>query len=324
MKRVRLFAVAAVILLLCGCSDYNELNMQELVKSAGVDFEDGEVSVCIVCDGQEKNERMIKTASGESFFEAVRQMSGRTDKKLYWGHIETLVLGEGALSETLSETLDALLRAQDVYLDIVPIAVKGATAEEILSLKDTSALEAFANEENSRRFRSYPLWELLRAKEAFGVYIIPTVEKTEEEIIMSGGAVLSDKGLLGYLSGEELLFQSLLAHKGAGGYLPTIKAGEEALISFEVLANEIKTKKADSGFLISQKITLSPAEVKGSVDEEQMKVAAEKYLSRGYEKLISRAKQNGFGNIFMLFDAGEDFEIEVMVDVRISNVFGGK
>ena len=52
------FFVLFILLLslLAGCADYNELNMQELVRYAGVDFSDGKVSVSIVSEGGEKKE----------------------------------------------------------------------------------------------------------------------------------------------------------------------------------------------------------------------------------------------------------------------------
>ncbi len=320
-KAVSIIAVVFVFLF-SGCSDYNELNMQELVKSAGVDLSDGAVRVSIVCNGEEEK-REIKEASGKSFFEAVRQMSGKEGKKLYWGHVESLIFGEEALSKTFSQTLDALLRARDVYLDVIPVAVRGK-AVDALSPENMAVFESFSNEENSRRFKAYPLWELLRARELFGVCIIPTVQKTENGLAMEGGAVLSEKGVSGYLSGEEMLLCSLLTDKGAGGYLPTIDAGEELAVSFEILANDIKVKKQSDNFIILQKLTLSPAEVRGEISSENMKKAAEKYLSNGYDRLISRAKREKLGNILMLSGAKEKTQVQTSTQVTISNVLGGK
>ncbi len=313
--------------LLTSCRDYNELNMQDIVRCAGVDFSDGEVSVCVVCDGGKEEAPKIVKSSGKSFFEAVREMSGRSDKKLYWGHMETIVFGEVALSNSFEDTLDAILRARDVYPDVIPVAVRGDTAESALtavnSEKASNIFEAFANAENSRRFEAVPLWELLRYRELFGVCVIPTAVKRGDEYIMSGGAVLSEKGFLGYLSEEQSLLRSLLTDKSAGGYLPVIEVGEDRALSFEVLANDIEIKREGEKFVLREKLTLSPAEVRGDFDEKEMSTAAREYLMHAYREFIATSKKNSLGNILKINGADEKSDIEVLVDVKISSVMGG-
>ena len=312
-------------LLLCfflsGCADYNELNMQELVRYAGVDFSDGEVSVSVITEGGEKRESYL--SRGESFFEAVREMSGSLDKKLWWGHAESIVFGEAALSGAFEGTVDAILRARDVYLDIVPISAKNMTAAEIVkeSVKgEADVLAVFANEGNSRHFKAIPLWRLLREREMYGVCVIPTVEKRDGGFATSGGAVISEKGFLGYLSENEFLFRSLLTDETAGGYLPVIPLDSSREVSFEILGNNLKVKKAGEKVLIEQEVTLSPAEVRGEASNSEMQEVAQRFLEDGYKKLISDAQKRKLGNIFKL---SEISDIEVEVAVRISNVLGG-
>ena len=316
-----------MLLLLASCRDYNELNMQDLVSHAGVDFLDGEVSVCIVCDGGKEETPKIVESVGKSFFEAVREVSGRSDKKLYWGHMQTVVFGEDALKDSFSGALDAILRARDVYPDVIPVAVRGDTAANALqavNAEDASNIfEAFANAENSRRFEGVPLWKFMRSRELFGVCVIPTTVKRGDEYIMSGGAVISEKGFLGYLSEEENLLRSLLTDKSAGGYLPVVEVGEGRSLSFEVLANDIDIKREGADFLIQEKITLSPAEVRGDFEEGEMRDVAREHLVRAYRDFIVHSKKNGFGNILNIYGAKEDSDVTVSVDVKISGVTGG-
>ncbi len=327
MKKFLLVLSVFPVMFLTGCRDYNELNMQDLVRCAGVDFSGGEVSVCVVCEGGKEETAKIVTSSGKSFFEAVREMSGRSDKKLYWGHMDTIVFGESALLNSFDDTLDAILRARDVYPDVIPVAVRGGTAESALtavnSEKGSNIFEVFANAENSRRFEGVPLWELMRNRELYGVCVIPTAIKSGEEYIMSGGAVLSEKSFLGYLSEEQSLLRSLLTDKSAGGYLPVIEVGEDRALSFEVLSNDIDVKREGEKFIIREKLTLSPAEVRGDFNEEEMSEAAREYLMRAYREFVAASKKNGFGNILNIHGADENSDIEVSVDVKISNVLGG-
>lgn len=327
MKKLLIVLPVLSLVFLAGCRDYNELNMQNLVSHAGVDSAGGEVSVCVVCDGGKDEAPKIVTSSGKSFFEAVRETSGRSDKKLYWGHMETIVFGEAALMSSFSETLDAILRARDVYHDVVPVAVRGDTAANALSAANSedasNIFEAFANAENSRRFEAVSLWELMRVRELFGVCVIPTAIKSGDGYLMSGGAVLSENGFSGYLSEKESLLRSLLTDKSAGGYLPVIEVGKDRALSFEILANDLDVKNNGGKFIIYEKLTLSPAEVRGDFSEKEMSVAAGEYLMHAYREFIATSKKRGFGNILNIHGANENSDIEVSVDVKISNVLGG-
>lgn len=325
MKKLTLSLFLLPIFLLSSCRDYNELNMQDLVSHAGVDFSDGAVSVCVVCDGGKEETAKIVGSSGKSFFEAVREMSGRSDKKLYWGHMQTIVFGEDALSNSFDDTLDAILRARDVYPDVIPVAVRGDSAASALQKANSEAgsniFEAFANAENSRRFEGVPLWKLLRERELFGVCVIPTAVKSGDGYIMSGGAVLSESGFLGYLSEEENLLRSLLTDKSAGGYLPVIEVGDGRALSFEILSNDVDIKREGEMFLIREKITLSPAEVRGEFSEDEMRSAAHEYLTHACNDFISDAKK--FGNVLNIHGADENSDIKVSVEVKITSVMGG-
>lgn len=321
MRKLLFISAAFCLFFFSSCSDYNELNMQALVKFAGVDFDGEEVSVFVMCEG-EKEETPIYSGRGKSFFEAVRNISQSEEKKLYWGHTEAIVFGKEALLFRLDETIDAILRARDVYLDVLPVAAKGLTAESVIKNEadGKTLLGTFVNEANSRRFISKEIWELLRDRDEFGVCIIPTVRKDEDSFVMSGGAVVSEEGVRGYLDGEEMLLLSLLTENRAGGYLPTVSPDEDAFVSFEILSNKTDEKNGK----LSQKITLSPAEVKGDVDDKKMKAAAEAYLRNGYARLISRAKKENLGNIFEFKNGLSQTDSDVSVSVSISNIFGGR
>ena len=325
MKKLFLLALLCTILL-TGCRDYNELNMQDIVSHAGVDYSDGEVSVCVVCEGGKEEKPKVLKSSGKSFFEAVRNFSGSSDKKLYWGHIQTIVFGEEALRFVFDDTLDAILRARDVYHDVIPVAVRGEAESALTATADSSSgniFEIFANSENSRRFEGVPLWELMRERELSHVCVIPTAEKSEDGYIMSGGAVLSESDFLGYLSEEQSLFRSLLTDKSAGGYLPVIEVEKDRAVSFEILANDVRIKREGERIMVNESITLSPAEVRGDFYEKEMREVASEYLTHAYRDFIATSKEKGFGNILNIHGADENSEIEVSVDVKITSVMGG-
>lgn len=316
----KFFPVLLVLFFLCSCSDYNELNMQALVSRVGVDFRDGKCRVTVMYDSAQ--ERKEGKGDGGSFFDAVREMSGKVPQKLYWGHAKTIVFGENSLSNLYSGTLSAALRARDVYMDIVPVVAKGARAEDIMKLSDADLFGVFANEDNSRRFHALPLWKALLEEELFGVYVLPVAEKDGESALLSGGAVMRNGKFKGYLSGDEMLFRSLLTDRSPGGYLPKLVAGDGKSASFEILANELEFLHDRDKTKIVQKITLSPSEVLGDMTEDEMRTVVQEYLSEGYRRLFIRSEREGFGNLFML--KGGDEIPSVSTTVRISNILGGK
>lgn len=325
MKKAFVFCFLLCLFLFSSCSDYNELNMQAIVRYAGVDFSGGETEVSVMCEGAKEDGYAIYSGRGKSFFEAVRNIAQREEKKLYWGHTEALVFGEEAIKNNFDETLDAILRARDVYLDIVPVAAREMRASYVINAEadGKTVLSTFANEANSRRFSEKAIWEILRLRDEFFVCIIPTLQESDGKIIMSGGACISKKTLLGFLDGEEMLLLSLLTEDRPGGYLPTLETEEGAGISFEILSNKTEMKKENDTLSIRQKITLSPAEVSGDVTVGEMKKTASRYLSEGYEKLFSSARKENLGNIFATDGYDEIKRTEAETDVQISNVFGG-
>jgi len=324
----KIFICIAFLLTLCGCFDYNELNMQELVSGAGVDSTDDGVNVVVSCastKSEEESEGALYTAEGNGFFDAVRSVTGISDKKLYWGHAKCIVFGENAVSE-IDGVLDAVLRARDIYLDVTPVIARGASAKEIFKSKPQSGTDAvesitgaFGNESNSRRFRALAVWEIMRLRGEKKPYILPVVTIEEEAPRVEGGAVIKDSKLAGYLSGEQMLLLSLLTDEGDGGYLPTLSLSDKRQVSPEILSNDLKIEHLGDGSIkIKQKCVLSPAEVRGEVSGDEMRSAAKSFLETGYESLISYAEKNGFEDIL-----GEEKISSVECDIRISDILGG-
>ncbi len=329
MRFIRLFSAACLLLTLGGCFDYNELNMQEIVNGVGIDAAEDGVRVNVVCaptGGIDDKEGAKYTAEGGSFFEAVRELGSRADKKLYWGHTSCILIGEDAAHYT-DEVLDTVLRVQDVYLDIAPVIVRGNSTEELIDTASPggsdvfeSISDMFANEENSRRFFAKRVWQIFREREEDGEYILPTASIENEKMLLSGGAVMKNGEIAGFLDGEQMLALSLMTKEGAGGYLPTFALPQGGSASFEILANDIKKKENANAVKIHIKCVLSPAGVKGNVDSGMMEDSAKKYLENAFSGLISYAQENSMADIF-----GTDGKVpEVTCEVTVSNILGGK
>ena len=248
MKR-RLFAALLPLFLLTGCWDYTEPNMQSYVLGMSVDFIENQYLVCIETvkitgepESLSASDGVMLEARGLTMFDAVRDAIMSAGKKLYWGHAELVILGEQVAREQLVAVTDVLSRAQDVYSNVsLAVASDGCTAKQVLSAKSprgTIASEHIShvlqNEEASRRFVDTELWQLQRG---FPYTLLPAVhlDHGQQYPVVEGCAVIQNKALVGYLSGEEVQAYSLVDSACAGGYLPAITLDSGAVVSLEIL-----------------------------------------------------------------------------------------
>ncbi|GEC89809.1 Ger(x)C family spore germination protein [Brevibacillus brevis] len=148
MKRKGVFLLALTLLvLMTGCWNRRELNDLAIVMGTGIDKIDGQyvISAQIVNPGAvastesgKISQSAVATYSmrGSSIFEGIRRMTTETPRRLYFSHIQVLVLGEQVAREGIKEALDLLFRDHEVRPDFYVILAKDTTALQILSMID--------------------------------------------------------------------------------------------------------------------------------------------------------------------------------------------
>jgi spore germination protein KC len=82
---------------------------------------------------QEVKSAEIDSSEGKTIFDALRNISTFNKKKLFWGHIKYVLIGEDIARNNVLGYLDIISRDHEVRPDVTPIVVKGSTAEEILN-----------------------------------------------------------------------------------------------------------------------------------------------------------------------------------------------
>ena len=248
MKRLFLLSLLP-LLLLTGCWDYIELNMQNYVLGMSVDFVDNRYLVCIETvkitgepESLSASDGVIIETSGLTIFDAVRDAIMSAGKKLYWGHAELLIMSEEVARNHLVAVTDVLARAQDVYSNIsLAVASNGYSARDILTSKSPRGTlvsehisHVFQNEEPSRRFVDTELWRLQRD---FPYTLLPAIhlDRDKKYPVVEGCAVIHDERLVGYLNGEETQIYSLIDSASAGGYLPRVTLDNGISVTLEIL-----------------------------------------------------------------------------------------
>ncbi len=141
MKRFFAAALLLMGLVLGGCERnflYNDIRSSDqidLVRTVGVDIEDGKIVATVSMAGKEGSEKVsVLSAEADSVSEALKKMQSYSTKKyIFYGHVQELVIGEKAARENVSACIDYIERGVEMRLDTRLYVVKGGRAKDMIS-----------------------------------------------------------------------------------------------------------------------------------------------------------------------------------------------
>ncbi|MEG6590957.1 MULTISPECIES: Ger(x)C family spore germination protein [Paenibacillus] len=149
-KRFFLASISlALILLLTGCWNRNELNELSIVLAMGIDKKDDlyEVSLQVVNPNQmsrkqssERTPTFVLSMRSDSISEAIRKMVGMSSRRLYMSHMQILFVDEATAREGMHEPLDWLLRNNEIRPVFDLIIVRDHSAKEALTFVTSTEL----------------------------------------------------------------------------------------------------------------------------------------------------------------------------------------
>ncbi|MCF6409809.1 Ger(x)C family spore germination protein [Pseudalkalibacillus salsuginis] len=167
MKRaIHLFIIMFLLLnLLTGCWNRRELNELAITVGLAIDKSDDEflVTAQVVNPGQvaakqgggQKTPVTTYQEKGSTVFEAIRRMTTRSPRKLFFPHLRIFVISEEIAEEGLGRTLDFISREHELRTDFYIIVAKDTRAENVLEvmtgLEDIPANKLFSSLEASER-----------------------------------------------------------------------------------------------------------------------------------------------------------------------------
>ncbi len=125
--------------LLTGCWNYQELNEYAIVTGMAVDFKDGKYEVSfLIANGnkseQEQTKTSLITGSGETIYNAIKDISLSSPKELYVSHLSVVIISEEIASKGISNLLDYLLREPQAHQNFYLLISKDTKASNILSI----------------------------------------------------------------------------------------------------------------------------------------------------------------------------------------------
>lgn len=309
---------------LTGCWNYREIESLAIVSGVAIDkTEDNKclVTVEIVeIEGQKqaKISPKIISMSGETIFDAVRNIISFSGKKLYWSHAKIAILSQDVSKEGIVKIIDWINRDSETRSTIKIIVSKENTAKEILSGKNkTNEIVAFGidevlrNEISLSKTVEVDVWKFIDDLERSGISpVTPAISIKNDNGQMtpqiSGSAVFQNDRLLGFLNGEDTKHLLFIKDKIKGGLLinELQNKGENVKVSLEIFKNKTKITPIKNGNVIEinidTKTDVALDELGGSADyisdsgNKKLKAAAEENLKNNIENLIKRV-QNEYG-----------------------------
>ncbi len=321
---------------LTGCWDYRETDRLTIVAGMAVDKnEEGKYRLMIeivnMLPGEKKTDISSKLLEidGDTLLDAMRNSIKITAPKLYFGHMEIVVISQQVASEGVIDILDFLSRDPEPRLTIDLLLSKEKTAGEILNIQSITTL-----------IRSYELHNMLDSEKFLAkspktqVYqfindlslkgtspVLPCVLLTNsagmKTSMLSGTAVFDEDKLAGFLEEEDTKYYYFIIDKIKGGLL-ILKRGSDqnsADISFDISENRTKVKPVFSDGRLSMDIE---TKTRLSLNEQSTSTAImdekeRQLLEREAEQLIKTNIIN------VIQKVQRDFDIDVFGFGRIVN-----
>lgn len=150
MKKLSwLLIIIVFIPLLSGCWNRRELNELAIVAGMAIDksgdnylitaqvIDPGEVSTN--ASGGGRAPVTTYSEKGKHIFEAIRRMTTTTPRKLYFSHLQMLIISEEVAKEGMNNTLDFLTRDPEFRKDFYIVVSKNLKASQIL--KNLTSIE---------------------------------------------------------------------------------------------------------------------------------------------------------------------------------------
>ncbi|AKL96010.1 spore germination protein KC [Clostridium aceticum] len=252
------------------------------------------------------------SVEGETVFEAIRKFSTFTDKNLFFGHVEFILIGEDAAKEDVLKYLDFFVRDHELRLNAKVIVVRDGTAKEVIDTGNTSEhfiserlnilMDAIGANSLSAEVELVKLLQMFDNE--FASAYLPSIrlsnlidrEKGEEEkkdLLLDRFAVFQGGRLLGYLSEEQSRGLNWIINKIQTGIIVvTDKRGGK--VSLEIIDSRSKIipsfNKDMPEVLIKIGLSSNVGEIQSS--EDVFNIDTISYLQHQQENIVKSEIEN--------------------------------
>lgn len=134
------FIIILLIILLTGCYNYKELNKIAIVSSIAIDKKDNEYLVSAqVMNAKEDEESessqvVVYEAKGKSINEALRNMTMKSPRTIYGGHLSKLVISEEIAKEGVINVIDVFQRLTEIRNEFTITVSRNIKAADVIKI----------------------------------------------------------------------------------------------------------------------------------------------------------------------------------------------
>ena len=150
-KRIALLCLVVCCAVgLTGCWDKKEFNKISMVSAMAVDKEKDDYILTVqimmpknLQEGGENSPTWTLKGRGPTLQAAVDDLNDRSPRKMNWGHMNVVILGESALKEDIHKSLDFFVRGQEFRRRNYFLAAQGSAGDILEAAPELAELNTF-------------------------------------------------------------------------------------------------------------------------------------------------------------------------------------
>ncbi len=215
-KIVAVLLMLIIPLCFCACEESEQIDELAFVKILGIDktAEGLKVTAGMLIpknkDDKEAQGHEYISVKCQTVSQGLSLLEATSEKKIFFGQINSIVLGEEMAREGILNTVDYLVRSDELRFDIPIVVSKGLTAEEVIGNGSSEAshvsqrieklLEVVYSTSASGKVEMSKVVNML--EDPFRAVYLPYVQVKDEtkELVLGGYCIFDGQKLLTFLN----------------------------------------------------------------------------------------------------------------------------
>lgn len=181
-----------MILLLCGCWNYSELNELAITTSLGIDKEDDKYKVSLMIanaknaqisakEGQ--SQTTVLEAEGKTLISALQNIDLKSPKQIYINHLSAIVISDKVAKEGINKVSDFLLREPESRKKFYLLVTKDEKASDILKI--LTPLEPLPSQNIASNIQEAKKYQSMTNDMIYSVFINNVIETGIHPVLSS-------------------------------------------------------------------------------------------------------------------------------------------
>ena len=334
---------------LVGCQNYRELNNTAIVSAIGIDKKDNTYVLTTQIINTEKNgdeqnnlnTPIIYTGNGNNLSEALNNISLKSPKMLYLGHLDVVVISSNIAFNGTNEIVDYFLRNEQINKNFTILVAKNNTPEEILNtptslvnfpsgniLGSVEISSAIGGVSSNVKFINF-VNDLKRE----GNSLVSDNKSEKKELQIDDLGVFNDSKLIGYLNSEDTKGYNFITNN-INTSIINFKCNNNNYVGVNINNNKttIKVKYENNIPIINLNIRANGniLENNCNIGLENIKKKTENEIKNIVNNSIKKVKDNyksdifGFGNYVYLTQPNyfnrvkEKWDNQIFIDLKVN------